>query len=371
MRQNTIRKIVFFAISALTFGGAALQSALACTDARVVAKDGSVLTARSMELNIPLDSQLVVRARGARLQSPAPDGTQGDAWTGKYGYVYISVLKLDVPADGMNERGLSFGALYLPGYAAYEEIGHAARATAMSNVHLGAWILSQFGSVEEVKAALPKIHVWGEPLAAFGKHYVPLHYVIHDASGKSLILEWVGGKLTTYDDAAGVVTNSPPYDWQMTNLRNYVNLSPNDRQPVKISSVSVMQTGDGSGLLGIPGDPTPPSRLIQTAFALNFATTPKDAREALVLAQKLMNRVDRPKGLTRDSAANPGDWTQWAVFRDHVNLRYYYRTYDDATLRMIDLKKIDFSQQAPVRRMSIENAEPTVLEIAPATIPAS
>src|SRR5271167_2349055 len=347
-----------------------LQSVEACTDARVVAQDGSVVSARSMEFGAAMDSRVVVRPRGSKLQSPAPGGAKGLHWTARYGYVYMDGFHIDGTTDGLNEAGLGFGALYLPGFAGYETIAPNDNARAMSNLQVGAWALSQFATVDEVKAALPSILVWGEPLAAFGNAFVPLHYVIHDAKGNSIVLEWVGGKLNIYDNTVGVMTNSPTYDWQMTNLRNYVSLSPDNAKPVTVNGVQYAANGQGSGLLGLPGDPTPPSRMVQTVFALSSAVKPKNQTEALVLAQKLMNRVDLPAGLARDPSTGDSDITQWVVFRDHTNKVYYYRTYEDMTLQAVDLKKLDFSPGSAARRIAIANTKPTVRFIDSNSIPA-
>lgn len=350
---------------ALALGLGAAESQ-ACTDARIVAQDGTVLTVRSMEFSsgAPLKSRLVVHPRGGQLSSPAPGGAQGRSWTAKYGYAYMDAFGVDVPVDGLNEVGLGFGALYLPDYAEYEIVSPANAAQAVSNLQFGAWILSQFSTVAEVKAAISTIQVWGEPFAPFGNALVTLHYVVHDAQGKSVVLEWVGGKLSVYDNTVGVMTNSPPYDWQMTNLRNYVNLSPDNAKAKSVNGVSYPATGQGSGLVGLPGDPTPPSRLIQTVVALNASTKPKDATEARVLGQKLLNRVDIPLGLARDNAGN-SDMTQWAALRDHSNKVYYYRTYDNLTLRALDLKKLDFSAGLPSRRLDISAPQPGAYQIAP------
>jgi choloylglycine hydrolase len=358
------------------FFGAAIfaiasSGAVACTDARVIAADGSVVSGRSMEFGTPLNSRLVIRPRNTQLASAAPNGAKGLSWTGKYGYVYMDGFNIDAPVDGLNEAGLGFGALYLPTFAEYETIAPGGNAKALSNLEVGAWLLSQFATVAEVKAALPSVHVWGEPQAAFGNSFIPAHYVVHDAQGKSIVLEWVGGKLRIYDDTIGVMTNSPPYDWQMINLRNYVSISPDNAKPVTVGGVTYAATGQGSGLFGLPGDPTPPSRLVQTAFALNAAFQPQDATGALVLAQKLMNRVDLPAGLARDGPGSKvSDITEWAVFRDHTNKVYYYRTYDDMSLRALDLKKLDFSSGSQPRRISIGNPKPSVQLIEQSSIPA-
>jgi choloylglycine hydrolase len=313
-----------------------------------------------MEFGAAMNSRLVIKPQGSIIESPAPGNAAGFTCVSKYGFVYLDGFDIDCPVDGMNEAGLGFGALYLPGFAEYETIDPVRNKYAVSNLQFGAWALSQYSSVEEVKSAIKGINVWGEPVAVFGNEFVPLHYVIHDESGKSIVIEWVNGKLTVYDNTAGVMTNSPPYDWHMTNLRNYISLSPDNSNPVKVGGITYPSNGQGSGLFGMPGDPTPPSRLIQTVFALNSAVTPLNATEALVLAQKLMNRVDLPEGLARDKSSGESDITQWAVFRDQTSKVYYYRTYNDMTLNAVDLKKISLSPGSPERRMSITTNVPTV-----------
>lgn len=165
--------------------------------------------------------------------------------------------------------------------------------------------------------------------------------MVHDAQGKSLVLEWVDGKRSIYDNTVGVMTNSPLYDWQMTNLHNYVNLSPGNAKAKTVGGVPYTATGQDSGLLGLPGDPTPPFRMVQTVVVLNVATKPKDATGALVLGQKLLNRMDIPMGIACGTAGD-SDMTQWAAFRDHGNKVYYYRTYEDMSLQVLDLKNSIF-----------------------------
>ena len=56
--------------------------------------------------------------------------------------------------------------------------------------------------------------------------FVPgVHYIVTDASGKSVVLEYIGGELKVHANPLGVMTNSPTFDWHMTNLSNYVNMS--------------------------------------------------------------------------------------------------------------------------------------------------
>ena len=41
-----------------------------------------------------------------------------------------------------------------------------------------------------------------------------------------MVLEFVDGVPPFYENRVGVLTNSPDFPWQVTNLNNYVNLYP-------------------------------------------------------------------------------------------------------------------------------------------------
>ena len=51
------------------------------------------------------------------------------------------------------------------------------------------------------------------------------HFFIQDKSGKSIAVEPVDGTLKVHDAPLGIMTNAPTYDWHMTNLQNYIDLS--------------------------------------------------------------------------------------------------------------------------------------------------
>ena len=91
----------------------ATTPALACTDVRIIAGDGSPMTVRTMEFAMDLHSEVKIMPRGQQVSSPAPKGN-GLNWTSKYGYVAMNAYDMPVATDGLNEKGLGFGALYLP-----------------------------------------------------------------------------------------------------------------------------------------------------------------------------------------------------------------------------------------------------------------
>jgi choloylglycine hydrolase len=62
------------------------------------------------------------------------------------------------------------------------------------------------------------------------------------------------GGLRIYDDPLGVITNTPTFDWHMTNLGNYVGLTPWLRPSIDIGNYTVSILGQGPGFIGLPGD---------------------------------------------------------------------------------------------------------------------
>src|SRR6185295_11904891 len=103
-------------------------------------------------------------------------------------------------------------------------------------------------------------------------------------------------RLLRHDAPLGVMANAPTYDWHMTNLANYVNLSVNDVESAKIGGVKVDAFGAGAGLLGIPGDFTPPSRFVRASVYSQSAVPNKTAGDAVLSAFHILNQFDIPKG---------------------------------------------------------------------------
>ncbi|MFA5183809.1 MAG: linear amide C-N hydrolase, partial [Syntrophales bacterium] len=124
--------------------------------------------------------------------------------------------------------------------------------------------------------------------------------------------------------------------------------------------VKIEQTGVGSGLRGLPGDWTPPSRFVKLAFGIDSALKPLNATEAVNLAEHLLNTVDIPKGAIKEPTAIPGKhlygYAQWVVIKDLTNKVLYYKTYENTAWRSVDLKKFDLIFGKEVKRLAIDAA---------------
>ena len=118
-----------------------------------------------------------------------------------------------------------------------------------------------------------------------------------------------GGQLKVYDAFLGVITNSPTYDWHLTNLRNYLHLSPDARQTMALGDLNLTPLGAGSGMLGLPGDYTPPSRFVR-ATALTASARPlKTSTDAVFEAFRILDNFNIPLGATVPRNALPQDIT--------------------------------------------------------------
>jgi len=201
--------------------------------------------------------------------------------------------------------------------------------------------------------------VFAEKLPQTGDTIFPLHFAMYDTTGKSIVVEYVGGKLNVYDNKIGVMTNSPSYDWQITNLANYVHLRPQNPNPVIQNGMTFAVNGQGFGMIGLPGDISPPSRFVKIATFLQVVYPANTGADALNLAEHIINNVDIPLGLARepDSGNITTDTTEWVVFKDLTHKIFYYRTYADLTLRAVSMDKIDFSEKAPRLKMPIVDPE--------------
>lgn len=233
----------------------------ACTDFILKADDNSIISGRSLEFGILLNEKITAMPRGQVFESTAPNQMKGKNWTSKFGYVAISAFDGQAPFEGMNEQGLSIGALWLP-TTQYQDIPAGRECCAVSVVDFGAWILGNFATVEEVKTAVSSVFVWG-PLIPQMKMIPPLHFCVHDNQGNSIVIEFVNKQRIVYQNTVGVLTNYPTYDWHLNNLREYLNLSPYNPAETVVNGLSFKSLSQGGGWRGLPGDPLPSSRLLK------------------------------------------------------------------------------------------------------------
>ena len=184
---------------------------------------------------------------------------------------------------------------------------------------------------------------------------IPGHWSVTDAAGNMIVIEPTDGKLLVVDNSdVGVMTNDPGIHYHRTNLRHYSHLHPLMELHPDLDQPGWAQ---GSGLMGIPGDTSSPSRFIRIAAFKFFAEKAKTSTDAVNLSFHLLNTVDLPYGVDiypgqRGRDGGP-QYTPWVTVVDHAHLHYYYRTYDSLNIHRIDLSALDFGPDQKRRSIGI------------------
>lgn len=367
MKHRFTQLLAALCVSSLPF-----SPALACTAFQLKSTSGAQIYFRSMEFGLALNSKALIVPRGTKFTGTAPGGQPGKTWTVQHGYVGLNIAQdPSTVADGMNEKGLVVGVLYLPGFAEYLPADSAPKEKSVGSWEVANYLLANCSSVEEAAAALEnEISVIEEDFPPF-KMLMAFHWYIGDATGKVVIAEYVGGKLSIHDAPLGVLTNSPPYKWHEINLSNYVDLSPVNAPERKLGNFTSINYGQGSGSVGLPGDMTPPSRFVRAALYSHWATPKETPLETVNAGFHILNTFDifdgaikstqadgSPKTKTLAASGQPkvvdSDVTEWAVAHDRTNLKSYIRTYGGLQIQTLDLKKINFDQSG-LRTIDLQN----------------
>jgi choloylglycine hydrolase len=315
-----------------------------------------------MEFGFDLQSDVVIVPSQTELTSSLSDKTQGMRYTSKYGMVGANVLGMNVIVDGLNEKGLYVGGFYFPGYAGYATPNPADHSRSLAPEDYGTWLLANFASVDEVKKHFNQVVLVPNPVKELGGESFPGHFVVHDTTGASVVIEPVDGVLKLHENPLGVFSNSPTFDWHMTNLRNYVNLTALNVPPVDAGGIKLAQLGQGSGLRGIPGDFTPPSRFVRAVAFSQTAQKLATAQETMAQVFHLMNAFDIPVGAVRDVHGDEMhvDYTVWTSVTDVKNLKWAFRTYQDQSIRVIDVRKSLAAAGNQPRIIEMDSEQPMV-----------
>jgi penicillin V acylase-like amidase (Ntn superfamily) len=296
-----------------------------------------VISARTMDFTKVLSTTVNFVPRGQSFPEITLPGEI--RWTNKYGFIGMGTKLLNHPgypagyAEGLNEAGLSAANLWLS-CSTYPTPKQD--TLLLYNYNLVSFILGNFQNVLEARAALCKLTVVdvGQNDASFT---LPIHFIISDAFGNHLIVEFMNGKMQTYLNNTGVLTNEPSFAWHVNNLHNYENLS-------FINNPKICWGDElyGSGQIGLPGDPTPVSRFIRASLLRESIFEPTDTQEGIGLALQTLRTLAVPCGTMLSSSKEFNSWTLWGVIRDHTRPSLYFFTDFNSKLYGIHLNKLNF-----------------------------
>lgn len=348
LEGDTMLRSMIAAVSVI----ATVNASIACTAVDIVATDKSVIAGRTMEWAFDMKWTLVSQPRGTEIvmSAPADLGLPSPTVATRYSVVGVSagVIPGGALLEGQNSEGLGMSGNFLPGFTEYQKVTKD-DTSYVSILSFGSWALGHHATVAELRAALPTIKVWSDSSLPSGPTPPTLHFAFTDRSGDGVIVEYVDGELNIHDNVARVLTNAPTYEWHLLNARNYLNLSTIGASNRTFGSANVTALGQGGGLLGIPGDYTPPARFIRAAFMRHNITQPADASEAIQAMGHILNTVDIPLGVAQSKEGDQivSDYTQWVAIKDLTNNKFMIADYAHRTTFVtLDLASI-FAQDKP------------------------
>ena len=270
-----------------------------------------MIYARTMESGMDLQPSMLIVPRNRAFVGTGPDNKPGLQWTTKYGFVGPNIHDQSWVCDGINEKGLAVGNFLFPEPPAIRRL--------TGRTPTARWLRTR--SPRTCSARAPTSRKRSRPSRTWrvGKTNTEphnflgnWHYAIYDAAGHSALVEYSDGQMNVQENPQGLVTNSPAFYWNLNGLRNY----------------------------------------IQTA-------SPADAADQCVWqAFHLLNQFDVPVGMIAPTTRGSGrvDYTNWTTAADMTHLRYYFHTYQNRQVKMVDLNKVDLNAK-DVRTIPIQQGE--------------
>lgn len=315
-----------------------------CTAMTLQTKEGEVFFGRNMDFSyeidphffrVPKSYQWINALTGARMQDDYSFIGIGQETDGLLGFF-----------DGVNERGFAAAALYFAGYARYEEMGKGENRFPIASFEFLHYILGKCGSVQELKTLATQVSIIGMEDPVTGSA-APLHWIATDRTGACMVIEQTSKGLIIFDNPMGVLANSPDLPWHMTNLRNYMEASPDQLEEASWSGIKLTPFGQAGGTRALPGGFTSPDRFVRTAFLKSFLPVPENRKEAVVSCFHIMEGVTIPKGAVMTGRGSY-DYTKYTAFLNTATCEYYFKTYDSLQVCLAGLYENNMDIMQPV-----------------------
>ena len=308
-----------------------------CTALTLETKEGHHLFGRNMDIEYKFGQRVILVPRNFKYE----DKVSGQTKNTKYAVIGMGALNGNHPlfADVLNEKGLACAGLEL-----HEAYWKKETIEGMNNIppyDLMLWITSNFETLEELRPQLDKLNIVGKIYDE--KTPLPiLHWIVTDKSGKSLVIEQTEEGLKIFDNPVGVITNSPSFDWHLTNLTQYAGLHVNRHEVSKWSDLELAKFGNGNSSFVLPGDPSSQSRFLKTAFLKSNVTLDDYENCGIIEFFNLLNNVSMTNGTVVDPTGR-NKITEYISCMNQEKGIYYYRTYRNSQINAIDMNKEDLN----------------------------
>ena len=283
---------------------------------------------RNLDLEYRFDEKVVITPRNYEFVLK-----NGNKIYTKYAMIGMANVNDNYPlyAEASNEEGLSIAGLYFPKNAYY--FNPKEDKLSLTPYELIPYFLGLFGSIKEMKESLKKLIITNIPYQNLP--LASLHFMISDQE-ECLVLEQTKDGLKIYENPVGVLTNNPPFDYQMTNLINYRNLSSHYELSRFSDKINLEQYCNGMGAIGLPGDNSSSSRFVRATFNKLNLITKDDEESSVTNFFHILDSVSMISGTTLTKEGK-SDITIYSSCINTDKGIYYYKTYTNSQITAIKM----------------------------------
>lgn len=276
--------------------------------------------------------------------------TRDKNYASKYATIGTQLVGLASLVDGLNEMGLMGSANLLPKYASFTD------KSVEGNINLEtkeafSYLITRCKNVAEVREEAEKMTIVKPDGSSLENLNDDVHFFFMDEEGNKVVLEPIEGRLKVYDNPYGVLTNAPEFPWHETNLKNYMNVQAENIDERDFNGKMITKFGEGSGAVGLPGDFTPPSRFIRSAYFVSNTPKDLDRNSAILQGFRILSQSDIPMGAIVDPKKG-NDQTIFTGIMDTKNKIYYVKYHDNINIQSFKID--DYKDKTEMTKLDVK-----------------
>lgn len=310
-----------------------------CTAATYKTKD--FYFGRTLDYEFSYGERIVITPRNYRIEL-----RHGGVLEKHYAIIGMAHVAGNYPLyyDAINEKGLCMAGLNFVGNAKYQSVDET--ACNIAQFEFIPWVLANYSSVDEVRAALEKIRLVD---TAFSEALPPsgLHWIIADENA-AITVECMADGLHVLDNPIGVLTNNPPFSQQLFLLNQYMSLSPKQPSNNFSKELELSLYSRGMGAIGLPGDLSSTSRFARVAFTKANSVSGSDENESVSQFFHILGSVEQQRGCC-EVADEKYELTIYTSCCNASKGIYYYKTYDNHQICAVDMNKEELGGKALIQ----------------------
>lgn len=302
---------------------------------------------RTLDYEISYGDQVVITPRNYIF-----DLRNGTQMKSHYAMIGMACVMQNYPLyyDAVNEKGLGIAGLNFVGNAHYNK--PMEDKDNITQFELIPWLLGKCATVKEVRKLLEHINLIDTPFLE-NLPVAQLHWIIADKN-ECITMESMEDGLKIYENPVGVLTNNPPFNYQMFNLNNYMHLSVENRNNTFSKDLALNQYSRGMGAMGLPGDLSSQSRFVRAAFVKMNSLSGDSEEESVSQFFHILGSVDQQRGCCK-LGENKYEITLYTSCCNADKGIYYYNTYDNHQICEVDMHKENLNGEKLITYTPVKN----------------